>query len=272
MGLFYRLLGLVSVVNAVLGAVRIYWLPLNWIALAVLVWHSFDAVRQLSEVTPAGALAREQILPIARITLSTAALALFVICMMRRNIIFRLAAWPLRNGSRPRALGEEPRRAADLRITGKVRRGLEALPARDVPVALNVGETGEISLVARVKDAGGVPDLFSIPGEDFSGTWSMALSREALKAGLEEGVFYHGFSARPALRLTRPGTHEIVILSLPNTTEFQAFLGTLDEVVADSVRKEAIFVRRVTEVASQPPPAKKPESDVKWDNLIDFSG
>jgi hypothetical protein len=271
MGLFYRLLGFVSAVNAVLCAWRIYYVPLNWIALAALAWHTFDAGRQLSEVTPAWAVSHEQVVPIARITLSTVAIALFVISMMRRNIIFRLAAWPVPNDSRESALREEPRRATGLRFTGKVRRALEVLPLRDCPVALNVADSGEILLEARLEDMGRWPGYFSIPGEDLTGTWSITLSREGLKGGLEEGIFYPSFRARPALRLTCPGTREVVILSLPNTTEFLAFLAALDEIVADSVRKEATFVRRVTEVATEAPPAKNRDADVSWDKLIDFS-
>jgi hypothetical protein len=37
------------------------------------------------------------------------------------------------------------------------------------------------------------------------------------------------------------------------------------------MRIEANFASRVTDVASQPPPATEPEGDVKWDELIDFS-
>jgi hypothetical protein len=272
MGLFYRLLGFVSAVNAVLCAWRIYYVPLNWIALAALAWHTFAAGRQLSEVRPAWDLSREQVVPIARMTLSTGAIALFVICTIRRNIIFRLAAWPLGSVSRSRDLGEEPRRATGLRFTGKVRRAQESLPLRDCPVVLNVAETGEILLEARLEDMGGWPDYFSTPGQDLTGTWSIMLSREGLKGGLEEGTFYPSFRARPALRLARPETRELVILSLPNTTEFLAFLGAVDEIVADSLRKEAILVRRVTEVATEVPPAKNREGDVNWGKLIDFSG
>ena len=270
MGLLYRLLGLVSAVNAVLGAIRIYWLRLNWIALALLVWASFDAARQLAELRPAWVLARDQIVPIARMTLSTAALVLFVVCLMRQNIIFRVAALPLANGSMVRADSDGRRWATDLRFSGKVRRGGASLPLRDFPVALNVAETGEISLEASVEVVGESPDIYSL-GEDRSGMWSVPVSRESLKDGLEEGVLYWGLSTRPALRLTNPGTREVMILSFPNAVELRAFLDTLDDVVAESARNEAIFSTRLTDVASQPSPAKKPEGDVKWDDLIDFS-
>jgi hypothetical protein len=269
--LFYRLLGSVSALNALLGAVRIYgMIPLNWMSLPPLAWHTFDAARQLSEAWPPLAPGRDEILLIVRITLSMAAIVLIVICMIRENIIFRVRDWPLGNGSRLRAAGEKPAWAGGMRMTGKVRRGKDTLAVRGFPVSLHVAETGEVFLEARVTDAPGFPTDFS-NWEDRSGTWSVAVSRESLQDGLEEGALFLSIRARPALRLTRPGTREPVILSFPNPTELQAFVGALDEIVADSAQKEAIFNKDLMKVASQSTTAKKPVGDVNWDNLIDFS-
>jgi hypothetical protein len=271
MGFFCRLLGLASAVNAVLCAWRIYFVPLNWIALAALAWHTLDAGVRFSDAKPAWSLSHEQVVPIARMVLSTAAIALLLISSMRRNIIFRSGAQPLGDALRMRAIGEEPRPAVGLEFAGKVRRAHEPLSLRNFPVVLNVAKTGEISLEARVEDVGGWPSYSSTPGKDLTGTWFITLSREGLKEGMEPGALYSGFRVRPALRITSPGAREVVILSLPNAAEFLAFIGTLDEIVAESARNEAAFVKRVTEIPTESPPAKNPQGDVNWGQLIDFS-
>src|SRR5262249_5062560 len=129
-------------------------------------------------------------------------------------------------------------------------------------------------------------ELFGDPA-DRSGSWSLVLSRETLAGDVEDGLLYLGLSARPALRLRVPGEPRAVILSLGRASELMAFRRQLDEVLAESARRGAMFAAQLEAIAAPhhaaaggaPGPAKgtpavaekKAGGEIDWEKLIDLS-
>jgi hypothetical protein len=128
--------------------------------------------------------------------------------------------------------------------------------------------------------------LFGDPA-DKSGSWSLVLSRETLTGDVEDGLLFFGLSARPALRFRIPGEPRAVILSLEHPSELMAFRRQLDEVLAESARRGAMFAAQLKAIATpyraaaggatgpaEGTPAvaeRKAGSKIDWDKLIDLS-
>src|SRR5262249_38973821 len=157
--------------NHVLGSIRLYHVPLNWLAVASLVWVFVDGVERLRERMPGGVFGDHRAPVMAAVALSACGLILWAVCLWRKGPIFRpTASWT--QAAAPAAGDRDSGGPIDLRATGRFHRGVgDTLSLRDFPVAWDVSETGAVSLVTRVVDRGGGPELFSDPA-DRSGTWS----------------------------------------------------------------------------------------------------
>jgi hypothetical protein len=278
MALFDRMLGMVAAINATRGAGLLHrYIPLNGLILVLLVVAFVDGFDRIRGPQPAGTSALVLAIPILEVVFPPSIVGLSLICLMRRNLIFRATDRHLTSGSTG---SEGDRRRAGLRASGWFHRdGSQAVWLRDCPAAWNVSEDGTISLVASVT-GGGSFHGFASSWEDPSGMWSLAVSREALKLGLEDGVLYFGFWARPALRLRSPDIREAVVLSVRNGPDLMTLHCTLDEVVAESARKEAAFGRRLEAIAVQAPAEastdqaiakKKADGEIEWEKFIDLS-
>ncbi len=285
MGIFYRAMGSVAAVNRVLGTVRFYSIPANWLALAVLAGVFADGVWRMDEMTPGALFGDGRGAAIARASLALCGLLLFATCIIRRNLIFRrTAAW---TPAAAAAAGEPGADATvNLRASGRFRRSSgDSLLLRDFRVAWDVSDTGVISLSTHVIEVGGMPDMIGIPS-DRTGSWSLTIPRKALLGDMEEGLVYYGLTARPALRFRLARKPDPVVLSLGRTSELLAFRRNLDAVLAESARQSAAFAEKLDAIArasgTEPAPAgagpekraaagNPAEPGVAWDNLIDFS-
>jgi hypothetical protein len=278
MALYDRMLGMVAAFNANLGAIRLlHHIPLSGLVLVLLVVVFVDGIERIGGPKPGGPSALVVAIPILEVVLPPSALGLSLICLMRRNLIFRPTDRHITHG----AIGSEgDRRQVDLRASGRFRRAVgQTLWLRDSPAAWDISEDGTISLVASVR-GGGYFHGFSSSWEDPSGMWSLALPRELLKQGLEDGVLYFGFSARPALRLRSRDMPEAIVLSVRDRPELMELHRTFDEVLAESARNEAAFARRLEEIAAQAPAEKntdqaiaekKTDGGIEWEKFIDLS-
>jgi hypothetical protein len=218
MGLYSRAVGVMAATNHVLGSIRLYHGRLNWLALASLVWVFVDGAGRPSEGTPGGLFGDQTTSAMATVALSACGLILFAVSIWQKNMIFRpKASWT--RAVAPAVGRSEAGETIDLRATGRFRRGVgDALSLRDFPVAWEDSETGAVSLVTRVVDRGGLPELFS-DSADRSETWSLVLSRESLTGDMEVGLLYFGLSAGPAMGLQVPGEPRAVILRLGHASE-----------------------------------------------------
>ena len=267
MALYYRVLGLAAVVNSVLGAIRIYHIPLNWLVLALLGWIIADGATRLGEKEPGGLFTHLPGPPVARVIVTSCAVILLVDCMIRKNLVFRSTASPMTGVATSSAANQEGPVPIDLRVSGRFGRGgVGGLWLTDFPAALDITETGTIELVTRVIEHGGFHGFHTF-AEDRSGTWSLALPRESLTGDLEDGIVYFGLSARPALRLRIPAKPTPIVLSVGNAMELMAFHRTLDLVLAESALREAAFAGQLGwntsptpagPAASAPIPEKNP--------------
>ena len=279
MALLYRLLGMTAAVNSVLGAIRLHHIPLNWLAMAALAVAGAVQAVGFGPDRAGGVFADPQAGPISKVVLCALILVLLAICLVERNVIFRRTDSVGGGGTLAvaDAKGRDPFVAP--RASGYFRRRSGGtLWLHDVPTAWEISEEGAISLVTRV-DGEGFHGFLGLP-EDPSGTWSLALSRELLQNGLADGILYYGLSARPALRGVSPGTGKDIILSLDSVADLLAFRRTLDEILAESARREATFFREVEQAQAAAPapepgkrsaPAGNSGDRVAWENLIDFA-
>jgi hypothetical protein len=280
MQLFCRALGLTAFIDESLKAVRLnYFIRLNWIFVGVLLWYLVDGASQLGGFWPAGPFASPPLNSILKIALSSSTLALLIMCWLRRNTIFRRAG-DLRQRA-DSAKSDEPLKAEglDLRITARLDRGAgNSVMLRQFPVRWHINDSGTISLETHVEEVGSI-GLFSSQF-DSSGMWSLAVPRESLMGGFDEGMLYYSLWARPALRLQLPGRRTTAILSVGNRSQLIALRRTLDALLAESADREASFQRELESKLSRPtttpaPEAaetsKKSEDELLWKNLIDFS-
>jgi hypothetical protein len=179
MALIDRILGTVAAVNATRGAGLVNrYIPLNGLVLVLLVVAFVDGFDRIRGPQPAGTSALVRAIPILEIVLPPSLLGPSVICLMRRNLIFR----PTDRHLTRRATGSgADRRKVDLRVSGWFRRdGSRSVWIRDCPGACKVSEDGTISLVASVAWGGCFHGSASF-AEDPSGMWSFVLPRESLK-------------------------------------------------------------------------------------------
>jgi hypothetical protein len=153
MSLFDRMLGVVAAINATRGAGLLqHYIPLNGLVLVLLVVAFVDGVDRIRGPQPAGPSALVRAIPILEVVLPPSALGLSLVCLMRRNLIFRPTE---RHLTREATGSEGDRRKADLRASGWFRRGVETpVWLRDCPAAWDVSEDGTISLVASVRGGG----------------------------------------------------------------------------------------------------------------------
>lgn len=279
MALDDRTLGMVAAINAKLTAIRLlHHIPLDGLVVVLLMLVFADGVDRIWGPKPAGPATVVLAIPIVEAVLPASALGLSLVCLMRRNLIFRPTDSHIARG----ATGPEgDARKLDLRASGWFRRGVgQTVWLRESTAAWDVSDDGTISLLASVRGSGYFQGLTSTWWEDSSGMWSLALPRELLKQGLEDGVLYSGFSARPALRLRSPDIRDAIVVSVRDSPEFVSLHRALDEVLAASARNEAAFARRLEEMAARAPaekytdqaiPEKKADGGIEWENLIDVS-
>jgi hypothetical protein len=236
-----------------------------------------DGIDRIGRPQPAGPSALVLAIPILEVVLPPSALGLSLICLLQGNLIFRPTDRPLTRGADG---PEEGRLKVDLRASGWFHRGIgQTRWLRDSPVAWEVSEDGTIALVASVTESGVSGSWPLRSWDDPSGMWSLALSRERLKQGLEDGILYFGFSARPALRLRSPDAREAIVLSVRDRPELMRLHRTFEEVLAESARKEVAFASRIEAIAAQVPAEKSAEpvmaekkagGGIEWENLIDL--
>jgi hypothetical protein len=279
MSLYYRFLGLAAALNAILGAIRLHHIPLNWLVMGLLALATVGQAVGFGPNGAGGAFADPEAGRILRIALCALMFVLLVIVLVRRNVIFRPLDSLRGSGAVALADVEGVGRIVAPRASAVFRRDSgQTLRLHNFPTAWEISETGAISLVTRV--VGGDFHGFIGPSEDPSGMWCLALPRELLEHGLEDGILYYGLSARPALRGFPPGKSEAVILSVDTLSDLLAFRRTLDEVVADSARKQASFFAKVeatqSTVTAHPDrkvsaPGGNAEERIAWENLIDFT-
>jgi hypothetical protein len=276
MWLFYRLLGLTALLDEGAGSIRLnYLIRGDWILFAVIFFYFITGASAFG-LPWANPLEIPLAYPVLQTSLAASALALLVICWMRRDTIFR----PMNIVARGVDTSQSPIPGPiDLRFSGRFDRSLgHYLSLRNFPVWWNVDDTGSISLETRVKEAG-VFDVETLLS-DSSGHWSLIVPRETLIAGAEEGTLYFGLSARPAFRLSLPGRRTTAILSVKNASQLMTLSRLFDGLLAESAAKEASFFRNLDANPSQPSPPRPPEpterrekpgGEIPWDNLIDFS-
>jgi hypothetical protein len=279
MSFYYRMLGLAAALNAILGAIRLHHIPLNLLVMGLLALATVGQAVGFGPNGAGGAFSNPEAGTILRVALCASIFVLLVICLVRKNVIFRPMDSLRGSGTVALGDGEGVGRIVAPRASGVFRRDSgQMLRLHNFPTVWDISEAGAISLVTRV--AGGDFHGFIGPSEDPSGMWSLALPREMLEHGLEDGILYYGLSARPALRGFPPGKSEAVILTVDSRSDLLAFPRTLDEVLAESAREQASFFAKVEEAQSAAPahpdrkasaPAGNGEERIAWENLIDFT-
>jgi hypothetical protein len=278
MALFNRMLGMVAAINAKLDGIRLLQrFPLSALVLVLLLLALADGIDRIVGPQPGGPSALAQAMPILEVVLPATAVGLSLICLRRGNLVYRPTDRHLMRGA---AGSDGDRRRVDLRVSGWFRRGVgQALWLHDAPAAWEVSMDGTISLVTSFEGSGYIHRSRSSL-EDPSGTWSLALPRERLERGVEDGIVYFGFSARPALRLRSPDGREAIVLSVRDRSELMTLHRTFDEVLAESARKKAAFAGRLEAIGGQPSAEKfadramaenTPDGGIEWEGLIDLS-
>jgi hypothetical protein len=279
MALYYRVLGLFAAINSILECISFYHIRLNWLVLALLLLISAGGAERLSNPKGEGVLASLQAPPVLVLVAPLVVLGLFVVCIVKKNLIFRLTTSIRTDGSTSRARHEDGQEYVTARVSGWFQRGGGSrLWLRDCPAYWDISEDGTIALVTGV--AGGSQSHGFPAMEDLSGNWNLTVSRAMLQADPEDGIVYFALSARPALRLRVPEKPEGVVLTVDNTTELLSLRHTLDELLAESGRREASFASRLdaiatpTQVEQSPVQAvgkKQTDGGIAWDKLIDLS-
>jgi hypothetical protein len=282
MSLLYRALGITALVNEILAAISFYHIRLNWILLAVLAILFGDGAAQLGSPRLTWHFLHPLVSPILEMSFSALAIVLLLICMTRRNTVFRPTAFVVGDGAISRTAGAGQYQEFDLRVTAQFERGGgNTVSIREFPFRWEISDTGAISIETRVGAAGGLDlDMLAPQSGDPSGLWSLIVPRKSLTDGLEDGILYFGLSARPALRLAFPGRRTAAILSVRHAEQLIALRSTFDTLLAQSAAKEAAFFSGVKEKLAQPAsqqnaePAggtKRSGETIPWENLIDFS-
>jgi hypothetical protein len=280
MSLLYRTLGITALVNEILGSIRLNHIRLNWIGLAVLPVLFADGYIQLGSPRLTWHFLHPLVPPILEMAFATLALVLVLICMARRNTIFRPTTLAVGDGAISRQAVLAQAQAVDVQVTARFDRGGgNIVSLREFPFTWQVSETGAISIETRVAEAGGAHIWLPQSG-DPSGLWSLIVPRETLTNGLEHGILYYGLRARPALRLNFPGRPSAAILSVGDASQLIGLRSTFDALLAESADKEAVFFSAVEQKLAPPTPepqagprsdAKKSGEAIPWENLIDFS-
>jgi len=282
MGLFYRVLGLMAFVHQVCGSIHAHYIiRLDWIVVALLLFYLFAGASALGLPWPAFPLEIQLAYPVLQTILASSALALFLICWVRRGTIFRTMNIIARGDSMPqRAVSERPE-PIELRFSGRFDRGFgQPLSLRELPVRWKIEDTGAILLESYIEEVH-IGSDFPFPRSDNSGYWSLIIPREALIEGAEEGILYYGLSACPAFRLRLPARQITAILSVRNLSQMMALSHLFNEILDESSIKEADFFRNqlgasLNEPSSSRSPEQaerkaKPGAGIPWKDLIDFS-
>ncbi len=281
MPLFYRLLGLTAFIDEALQSIRLYhFVRLNWILVGVLLWYVADgAVQPARYFWPVPLLPDPPVVRILKITLSSLALGLLIICWFRRNAIFQP-----KSVVGPHAVAsnvDEPSSSEplDLRVTARLNRGAgNTIMLREFPVTWHIADSGTISIDTHVVEVGS-PGFFAAPF-DSSGMWSLTLPHESLRGGFEEGTLYYSVRARPGLRLRRAGEHTTAILTVRKASQLSTLRGIFDDLLVEAAAREFTFYDKLNAKINEPPPTSvpqpatgrnNPENETPWENLIDFS-
>jgi hypothetical protein len=282
MSLFYHILGLMAVFDACLKSIRVnYIIRGDWILFAIIFLYSFAAASALGLPWPRLPLEIPLDYPALQLSLSLSALALLVICWVRRDIVFRPMNIIARGVEVSQTSALVRPEQIDLRIWSRFNRGPgHSVWLRDFPVRFNIDDSGTISLETYVEDGGTFLGSASLLGS--SGAWSLVVPRQAFTHDREEGKVYFGLSARPAFRLTLPERPMTTILSVKNAAQLTALSRLFDVLLAESSLREANFFQTKLEANLSPPshthapsgPTKRqdtPAEEIPWKDLIDFS-
>jgi hypothetical protein len=277
--LVYRLLGLVAGVNSVLERITLQHIGLNWLVLGMLVLISAGGAELLAN-PEAGVLASLQVPPLLLLLAPLVVLSLFVICIARRNLIFQSTASIVSDGSMRLGAGEAGPGYMAPRVSGWFHRsGGSPLWLLEFPATWDIDAEGTVSLVTRVA-GGSEAHSFHPAWEDRSGEWSITLSRAMLTGDVEDGIVYFALSARPALRLHAAEKRKGVVLSVRSPMELTALHLTIDQVLAESARREAILTSKLQAIAApaqtesglaQTGDSQRKGTEIAWDKLIDLS-
>ncbi len=90
MGLFYRVLGLMALVHEICGSIHAHHIiRFDWIVVALLLFYLLAGASALGLPWPTFPLEIQLAYPVLQTTLASSALALFLICWVRRDTIFR---------------------------------------------------------------------------------------------------------------------------------------------------------------------------------------
>jgi hypothetical protein len=282
MGLFYRVLGLMAFVHELCRSIYVYHIiRIDWIVVALLLFYVFAGASALGLPWPPFPLEIQLAYPVLQTTLASSALALFLICWVRRDTIFRPMNIIARGDSMLRRVVSERPEPIDLRISGRFDRGFgQPLSLRELPVRWKIEDTGAILLESNVEEVH-IGSDFPFPRSDSSGYWSLIIPREALIEGAEEGILYFGLFACPAFRLRLPARRITAILSVRNLSQMIALSRKFDEILAESTAKEADFFHtklgaNLNKPSSSQSPDQagrkvKPGEEIPWKDLIDFS-
>ncbi len=282
MSLFYRILGLTSAFDACLKSIRVnYIIRGDWILFAILFLYSFAAASALGLPWPKLPLEIPLDYPALQLCLSLSALALLVICWVRRDIVFRPIKVLARGDEVSQTSALVRREEIDLRIWSRFNRGPgHSVWLRDFPVKFNIDDSGTISLETYIEDSGTFLGSASLLGS--SGAWSLVVPRQAFTHDRAEGKVYFGLSARPAFRLTLPERRTTTILSVKNAAQLTALSRLFDVLLAESSLREASFFQNKLEANLSPSshthpasgPTKRqdmPAEEIPWKDLIDYS-
>jgi hypothetical protein len=276
MGIVYRLLGLTAAIRNVLASLWLKGLIRgDWILFAIAVFYLVAGTTALGWPWPRLPWTMPLAYPALQTALAASALALLVVCGMRRGTIFRPT------GRTGRASGPPVRvqpGLPEVRVFGRFERGVgRSVSLCDIPARWRVEDTGTISIEVHFDEGlvvSGMP--FTVDSE----TWSLVVPRDALRAGGEEGLLYFGLSALPALRIRLPGRRMAAILAVRRPWTVAQLRELCDRLCAESVDREAGFFRAapgsapVPFVPTHPPepagPKNETEDGIPWNKLIDF--
>lgn len=123
MALYYRVLGLVAALNSVLECITLYHIRLNWMVLCMLVLISAGGGELLGNPQSSGMLESLQAPPLLLLIAPLVVLGLFVVCIMKRNLIFRATTSIVTDGSTPLGGSEEGRGYLAPQVSGWFHRG-----------------------------------------------------------------------------------------------------------------------------------------------------
>jgi hypothetical protein len=282
MGLFYRILGLMAFVHEICASIRVsHIIRVDWIVVAILLFYLFAGASALGLPWPTFPLEIELAYPVVQTTLAFSALALFLICWIKGDTIFRPMNIIARGDRMPQSAVSERAKPIDLRLSGRFDPGFgQRLSLRELPVRWKIEDTGAILLETYIEEVHIGPE-FPFPRPDNSGHWSLVIPREVLIEGAEAGILYFGLSACPAFRLRLPARQLTAILSVRNVSQLISLSRMFDEIVTESTAKEADFFQTKLRASLNEPGSSqlpeqverkvKPGEGVPWTDLIDFA-